>query len=446
MTTTATPAQRLRSARSPGLRGRLRVPGDKSISHRALILGGLSLGRTTVEGLLEGDDVLRTAAAMRQFGAEVSRLGEGRWQIVGRGVGGLAEPAGTQDLGNSGTGVRLLMGVAAGHGFTTFFTGDQSLCRRPMGRITAPLALMGASFLSRAGERLPLAVTGSDMLVPIDYVLPVASAQVKSAVLLAGLHGPGRTTVVEPAATRDHTERMLRHFGAGVRVEESPAGRRISVEGQGELRGCAIRVPADPSSAAFFAVAAAITAGSELTLEAVGVNPLRAGLFQTLRDMGADLVLANERDVGGEPVADITVRSSALRGIEVPPERAPSMIDEYPVLAIAAAFAGGRTTMRGLAELRVKESDRLRAVARGLTACGVAVTELDDGLVIEGGHPAGGADIVTEGDHRIAMAFLVCGMAATKAITVDEAVTIGTSFPGFADLANAAGGRLSVAP
>jgi len=434
---------RLRSTPTRRLRGRLSVPGDKSISHRALILGGLSVGETVVHGLLEGDDVLRTAEAMRNFGAEVTRLGPSHWSIHGRGVSGLAEPACVQDLGNSGTGVRLLMGVAAGHPFTTFFTGDRSLCRRPMGRIVQPLARMGISYVARSGDRLPLAITGSAMPLSIEYRLPVPSAQVKSAVLLAGLHAPGRTTVIESAATRDHTERMIRHFGAKVVVEDQADGRHIMIEGQPELTGCAIRVPADPSSAAFFAVAAAITPDSELTIEAVGLNPLRAGLFTTLRDMGADLTFTNPRDVGGEPVADIVVRSSALTGIEVPAERAPSMIDEYPILSVAAAFARGKTTMRGLAELRVKESDRLRAIARGLQAGGVAVEELDDGLIVSGGRPQG-ATVQTEGDHRIAMAFLVMGMAAGSPVTVDEAEMIATSFPGFADLVNGIGG--SIAP
>jgi 3-phosphoshikimate 1-carboxyvinyltransferase len=436
---------RLRSAPVTGLRGRVLVPGDKSISHRALILGGLAVGETAIEGLLEGDDVLRTAAAMRAFGAEVTRLAPGCWRVHGRGVGGLAEPDGVQDLGNSGTGVRLLMGVAAGHAFTTFFTGDRSLCRRPMGRIARPLERMGATFLARSGDRLPLALSGRDMLMPIEYELPVPSAQVKSAVLLAGLHAPGRTTIVERAATRDHTERMLRHFGATVTVADLPGGRRIAVEGQPELSGSSLRVPADPSSAAFFAVAAAIVPGSELTLEAVGLNPLRAGLFDTLRDMGADIRFVDRRDIGGEPAADVVVKTSALRGIEVPPERAPSMIDEYPILAVAAAFARGRTTMRGLAELRVKESDRLRAVARGLMACGVEVEELEDGLVVEGGRPDG-AEVTTEGDHRIAMSFLVLGMAARAPVTVDEAAMIATSFPGFAALAGSIGARLTALP
>ena len=419
------------------LAGRLAVPGDKSISHRALILGGLTVGETVVAGLLEGEDVLATAAAMRAYGAEVERDGDGVWHIHGCGVGGLAEPDRVLDMGNAGTGVRLMMGVAAGYGFTSFFTGDASLVRRPMGRVARPLAAMGATVLARSGERLPLAITGGDPLLPIDYVVPVPSAQVKSAVLFAGLHAPGATTVIEPVATRDHTERMLRAFGAQVAVVAGDDGAtRITVTGEPELVPASIRVPGDPSSAAFPLVAAACLPGSDVTIAGVGLNPMRTGLIDTLREMGADIVLAEERMEGGEPVADLVVRGNALKGIEVPGERAPSMIDEYPVLAVAAACASGRTVMRGLAELRVKESDRLAAMAQGLAANGVEVEELEDGLIVtgRGGRPRGGAEVATRLDHRIAMAFLVLGMLAEQPVAIDDIAPVATSFPGFVDL------------
>lgn len=440
----ATPASPLRAVRSGPLKGTLRVPGDKSISHRALILGGMSVGETRITGLLEGDDVLRTAAAMAALGATVDRSGTGAWTVHGRGVGGLAEPEQLLDLGNSGTGARLLMGAVATHPFTTFFTGDRSLCRRPMGRIAKPLEEMGARFVSRSGQRLPLAVQGTATPVPIRYRLPVASAQVKSAVLLAGLNTAGDTVVIEPEPTRDHTENMLRAFGATVDVMDGKDGRTVRLIGQPELTGQIVPVPADPSSAAFFAVAAAIVPGSDLTLTDVGINHLRAGLFETLRDMGVAIEMLNLRDLAGEPVADIRIRAGVLRGIEVPPERAPRMIDEYPVLAIAAAAAEGRTVMRGLQELRVKESDRLAAVARGLKATGIQVEELPDGLIIQGtgGALPGGGLIATESDHRIAMSFLIMGMAAKTAVTVDDDAMIATSFPGFADLARGAGADL----
>ncbi len=346
------------------LEGRCRVPGDKSISHRALILGGLAVGPTRVSGLLEGEDVLCTAAAMRALGAVVEREGLGAWRIDGCGVGGLAEPTDILDLGNSGTGARLLMGAVAGHPFTSFFTGDASLRRRPMARVATPLTQMGARIVARDGGRMPLAVVGAQTPIPISYRLPVASAQVKSAVLLAGLHAPGETIVEEPLASRDHTERLMRHFGASVVVEATQAGgRRIRLTGQPELTGADLVVPGDPSSAAFPAVAALIVPGSKITIEGVGLNPLRAGLYQTLAEMGADIEFANQRVEGGEPVADLVVRASRLKGVTVPAERAPSMIDEYPVLAVAAAFAEGRTVMHGLSELRVKESDRLAGIA-----------------------------------------------------------------------------------
>ncbi len=433
--------------RSQDLAGTVRVPGDKSISHRSLIFGGLSVGETRIEGLLEGQDVLATAAAMRAFGAKVTRLGDGQWQVFGRGVGGFDEPADVIDCGNSGTGVRLLMGVAAGQPITTFFTGDASLRSRPMGRVTTPLAQMGVAVTARAGGRLPLAVTGPQTLMPIAYTLPVASAQVKSAVLLAGLAAPGETTVIEPKRTRDHTETMLRHFGAEVRVVDEDAGRRITVVGEPELTGRPVVVPADPSSAAFPAVAALTVPGSEVVLPGVGTNPLRFGLFETLMEMGADIELRNRRTEAGEPVADLVVRHGPLKAIEVPPERAPSMIDEYPVLAVAASQAEGRTVMRGLEELRVKESDRLSATAKGLAACGVRVQVEGDDLVVDGAANgvAGGATVAVNLDHRIAMAFLILGLSSDEPVAIDDAAAIATSFPGFQDLMTGLGADIVTA-
>lgn len=435
-------AKPLISGRAAALTGAARVPGDKSISHRALMFGALALGESVVEGLLEGDDVLRTAAAMRALGAEVERLGDGRWRLHGRGVGGLREPAEVLDMGNSGTGARLLMGLVASHPFTTFFTGDASLRSRPMKRVSDPLSRMGARFVTRDGGRLPAAVVGTDQPLPVTYELPVASAQVKSAVLLAGLNTPGETTVIEREATRDHTELMLRAFGANVRVEHLDDGRRaITVTGFPELTGRHVVVPADPSSAAFPAVAALLVPGSRVVLEGVGMNPLRTGLYQTLREMGATIHFDNVRQEGGEEVADLIVEASSLRGVEVPAARAPSMIDEYPILAVAAAFALGTTRMTGLAELRVKESDRLGAMARGLAACGVKVEETEDTLTVHGTGtpPKGGATIAVDLDHRIAMSFLVMGMASEEPVAVDDAESIDTSFPGFSDLMNGLG-------
>jgi 3-phosphoshikimate 1-carboxyvinyltransferase len=439
----------LKSTRAAVLSGSAKVPGDKSISHRALMFGALAVGESVVEGLLEGDDVLRTAACMRALGAEVERRADGAWRLFGRGVGGLTEPADVLDMGNSGTGARLLMGLVASHDFTTIFTGDASLRSRPMRRVVEPLSRMGARFHTRDGGRLPLAVVGTGQPLPIAYELPVASAQVKSAVLLAGLNTPGETTVIEREATRDHTELMLRNFGASVRVEAHPGGgRAITVTGFPELTGRAVRVPADPSSAAFPAVAALLVAGSHIRLPNVGINPLRAGLYQTLKEMGADIAYENRREEAGEPVADLVVRASALTGVDVPAERAPSMIDEYPILAVAAAFATGTTRMRGLAELRVKESDRMAAMARGLAACGVAVEEEPDALIVHGTGrpPKGGATVATHFDHRIAMSFLVMGMAAEQAVAVDDATAIDTSFPGFVQLMNGLGGQMAEVP
>ena len=427
------------------LHGRVRAPGDKSISHRALMFGALALGETTVRGLLEGEDVLATAAAMRALGAQVECDGRGLWRVRGVGVGGGREPDHVLDLGNSGTAARLLCGILASHPFTSFLTGDASLRRRPMQRVIEPLSRMGAEFETREGGRMPLAIVGTDELVPIEYRLPVASAQVKSAILLAGLNTAGETTVIEPEATRDHTERMLRYFGAEVRVTPAEGGgKRITVVGWPELEGRDIVVPGDPSSAAFAVVAAAIRPGSDVTIENVGVNPLRAGLYRTLRDMGADIVFENARDVAGEPVADIHVKGGVLRGVEVPAERAPSMIDEYPILAVAASCAEGTTHMLGLAELRAKESDRLASVAAGLVANGVRHEMGDEDLIVHGTgkSPAGGGLVATHLDHRIAMSFLVLGLAAREPVLVDDGSPIATSFPGFAALMNGLGAQI----
>ncbi|MCA1972182.1 MAG: 3-phosphoshikimate 1-carboxyvinyltransferase [Caenispirillum sp.] len=448
MSTAAPSLRALRSDAVAGLSGELRVPGDKSISHRSLMLGALAVGETVVRGLLEGEDVLSTAAAMRQLGAEVVRedhAGEAVWRVWGRGIGGLTEPADVLDMGNSGTSARLLMGLLATHPMTSVMTGDASLRRRPMKRVTEPLSRFGAEFWSREGGRLPLAVKGTGEAVPVTYETPVASAQVKSAVLLAGLNAPGETTVIETTATRDHTERMLGHFGASLTVEpHGPAGRRVTLVGQPELRAAPVVVPGDPSSAAFPVVAALITGDSHLILRNVGTNPLRFGLYETLKEMGADIILLNERVEGGEPVADLEIRSTGLTGIDVPAERAASMIDEFPILAVAAACASGTTRMNGLGELRVKESDRLAAMAEGLAACGATVTVEGDDLIVEGTGepPRGGATIAVNLDHRIAMSFLVLGMVTPEPVAVDDASAIDTSFPGFARLMNDLGARI----
>ncbi len=437
--------QPLISRRARSLSGAARVPGDKSISHRALMFGALAVGESLVEGLLEGEDVLCTAQAMRALGASVERLEDGRWRLFGRGVGGLSEPDDILDMGNSGTGARLVMGLVASHPFTSFFSGDASLRSRPMRRVTDPLSLIGARFVTREGGRLPLAVIGAADPVPVRYELPVASAQVKSAILLAGLNTPGETTVIEREATRDHTERMLTNLGAQVTVTPlGGGGREITLIGQPELTGRRMVVPGDPSSAAFPAVAALLVPGSEVRLTGVGVNPLRTGLYRTLIEMGADITEENHRDQAGEPVADLVIRHSPLTGIDVPAARAPSMIDEYPILAVAAACAHGTTRMDGLAELRVKESDRLAAMARGLAACGVSVEEEPDALVVHGRGrgPKGGTMIAAALDHRIAMAFLVLGMASEEAISIDDGATINTSFPGFSALMNGLGANI----
>ncbi|HUZ31725.1 MAG TPA: 3-phosphoshikimate 1-carboxyvinyltransferase [Xanthobacteraceae bacterium] len=427
------------------LNGRTRVPGDKSISHRALILGALAVGETRIAGLLEGEDVLNTAGAARALGARVERHGTGEWSVRGVGVGGFAEPAGSLDFGNSGTGCRLMLGAVAGCPITAIFDGDASLRKRPMRRVLDPLERIGAHTLVSSDGRLPLTLVGARDPIPIVFEPQVASAQLKSAVLLAALAAPGETVVIEAEATRDHTEKMLSHFGAKLRVETIGAhGRRITLVGQPELIPQPIQVPADPSSAAFPLVAALITPGSDVILEGVMLNPLRTGILTTLAEMGAAIERLASRDEGGEEVADLRVRAGPLRGVEVPAARAPSMIDEYPVLAVAAAFAEGTTVMRGLKELRVKESDRLAGTAELLRGNGV-VAEIDgDDLIVQGrGRASGGGLVATHMDHRIAMAALVMGMASEKPVTVDDAAFIATSFPGFTELMRSLGGDLS---
>lgn len=438
MTLTASP--------SSALTGHITVPGDKSISHRALILGALAVGTTHITGLLEGEDVLATAEAMRALGATVTRTGEGTWEVTGVGVGGLSEPASALDFGNSGTGARLVMGLVAGHPITATFVGDESLSKRPMGRVITPLTDMGAEFHAREGGRMPLTVKGAAVALPITYPLPVASAQVKSAVLLAGLNAPGQTTVIEPHPTRDHTERMLRAFGADVTVEPGPQEVTvIRVTGQTELTPSDVIVPADPSSAAFPIVAALTTPGSDITVTGVMMNPHRVGLYKTLMEMGGDIEVQNQRDESGEPVADLRVRSSTLKGLEVPLDRAPSMIDEYPALAIAAAHADGTTVMRGAEELRVKESDRVAATVAGLRANGLHVEEFDDGLAVKGtgGRVPGGGTVLTHMDHRIAMSFLTLGFGAEAPVSVDEGAMIATSFPDYVALMRRLGAKLT---
>lgn len=417
------------------LRGTVKVPGDKSISHRSLMLSALAVGESRISGLLEGEDVLATAAAMRAMGATIERTNDGTWIVHGVGVGGLMQPAGALDMGNSGTSTRLLMGLVASHRLTATFIGDASLSKRPMGRVIDPLSQMGAEFTASPGGTLPLMVRGLVPAIPISYRLPVASAQVKSAILLAGLNTPGITEVIEPVPTRDHSERMLCGFGAELSVEMGDDGvRHIRLVGEAELKPQTIEVPGDPSSAAFPIVAALITPGSEVTVTHVGMNPTRTGIYKMLEAMGADLTYSNEREVGGEPVADITARHSVLRGIDVPPEVAPSMIDEFPVFFVAASVAQGRTTTSGLDELRVKESDRLALMATGLKAIGATVEECEDGLVIDGtgGEPLEGNSTVNSAlDHRIAMSFAVAGQQCYYGVTVDDVSPIATSFPTF---------------
>ena len=427
------------------LKGEARVPGDKSISHRALILGAMAIGETRITGLLEGQDVLDTAKAMRSFGAEVTDHGGGEWSVHGVGVGGFAEPDHVIDCGNSGTGVRLIMGTMATSPITAAFTGDASLNSRPMKRVTDPLALFGTQAVGRSGGRLPMTIVGAAEPVPVRYVVPVPSAQVKSAVLLAGLNTPGQTVVIEKEATRDHTERMLAGFGAEITVEETEEGRVITLTGQPELKPQAVAVPRDPSSAAFPVCAALIVPGSEITVPGVSQNPTRNGLYTTLVEMGADITFENEREEGGEPVADLRVRYSQLKGVEVPPERAASMIDEFPVLSVVAANATGTTVMKGVKELRVKESDRIDAMARGLEANGVTVEEDEDTMIVHGlgsGGVPGGGTAAARLDHRIAMSFLVLGMAAKKPVSVDDGQPIATSFPVFEPLMAGLGAQI----
>lgn len=425
------------SASAP-LKGRIAIPGDKSISHRSLMLSALAVGTSRVTGLLEGHDVLATAAAMRAMGATIERRDDGEWVIDGVGVGGLLQPREALDMGNSGTSTRLLMGLVASHPITATFVGDASLSGRPMGRVVDPLAQMGADITASPGGRLPLMVRGLAPAIPLSYRLPMASAQVKSAVLLAGLNTPGITEVIEPVPTRDHSERMLRGFGADLSVETDGDGTRyIRIRGEAELRPQTIAVPGDPSSAAFFIVAALIVPGSDVTIANVGLNPTRAGLVEVLKQMGGDIELLDQRTVGGEPVADLRVRHSTLRGIEVDPAIVPSMVDEFPILFIAAALAEGRTTTTGLDELRVKESDRIAVMATGLEAIGVHVEESTDGLIIDGtgGDPlAGGATIAGHLDHRICMSFAIAGLVSRAPVEIDDIAPIATSFPNFEDL------------
>lgn len=437
-------AKPLSALPSGALTGSVSVPGDKSISHRSLMLGALTVGETRIAGLLESADIMATADAMRAFGATVERRADGEWRVSGLGPGGLLEPEGVIDFGNAGTGVRLAIGVAGAHPFSTTFVGDPSLSRRPMGRVLDPLREMGADVVARSGDRLPLSVRGADPMAPITYRVPVPSAQVKSAVLLAALSVEGITTVIEPVPTRDHTERMLKGFGADIATERSDDGATvIRLVGRPELQPQSVTVPADPSSAAFLIVAGLLVEGSDVTVKNMLLNPSRTGLIATLKEMDADLSVENERLSGGETIGDVRVRASRLKGVSVPPERAPSMIDEYPVLAVAASFAEGATSMHGLDELRVKESDRLAAVARGLEANGVACREGEASLVVEGGRVRGGGAVATHLDHRIAMSFLVMGLAAEQPVTVDDSTIIGTSFPSFVELLRGLGAEFA---
>ncbi|HWP27528.1 MAG TPA: 3-phosphoshikimate 1-carboxyvinyltransferase [Xanthobacteraceae bacterium] len=436
----------LTATRGAPLAGRVRVPGDKSISLRALIIGALAVGETRIAGMLEGEDALSTANAMRALGATVERTGDAAWRVMGVGVAGFAAPTAPLDFGNSGTGCRLAMGAVAGCPITATFTGDASLRKRPMRRILEPLEKMGARTLHITdSDRLPVSLQGAADPIPIAYEAPVPSAQLKSAVLLAGLAAPGETTVIEQEATRDHTERMLKYFGASLRISPlGQNGRRITVKGQPELEPAPITVPADPSSAAFPLVAALIVPGSEIIIEGVMMNPLRSGLIKTLREMGAAIEVLDERDEGGESVADLRVRAGPLKAVEVPAERAPSMIDEYPILAVAAAFAEGATRMRGLKELRVKESDRLAATAAMLRTNGVEVEIIEDDLIVQGrGRAAGGGLVVTHMDHRIAMSALVLGLGSERPVKIDDSAFIATSFPRFVDLMRSLGAHLA---
>ena len=437
-------SETLISTRHGGLTGLFDVPGDKSISHRSLILGGMAIGTTRVSGLLEGDDVMATGRAMQALGAEITRDTDGTWIVTGASSAGLVSPDRPLDLGNSGTGVRLLMGVVAGLPMTATFCGDDSLSRRPMARVTDPLARMGAGITARDGGRLPVTITGTATPLAADHVSKVASAQIKSAVLLAGINARGTSVVREPHASRDHTESMLRHFGATVRQTVEEDGTHVvELDGEATLTAADIVVPRDPSSAAFPMVAALITEGSDLLIPGVGMNPLRTGLITTLQEMGGHIEISNERIEGGETVADLHVRHSQLHGIDVPPERAASMIDEYPILAVAATQATGQTRMRGVAELRVKETDRIGVVAEGILAAGGTVAYDEDSMTVTGGTVGGGMTIDSQHDHRIAMSFLTLGMVSTAPITVTGCATIATSFPGFAASMNGCGACLT---
>lgn len=438
----------VKSKPARNLSGTVSVPGDKSISHRALMIGAMAVGKTVISGLLEGDDVMRTASALELMGVRSARRKNGCWCVYGRGVGGLNQPDDILDLGNSGTGARLLMGLVSTHDLTVHFTGDASLRSRPMGRITDPMQEMGAQVIARDRGRMPLVIIGANLPIPIEYRLPVPSAQIKSAVLFAGLNTPGITRVIETRPSRNHTELMLQYFGADIDISDTMNGERvIKLRGQPELDARNLIVPGDTSSAAFAVVAALITKGSEIIVHNVGLNPLRAGIFKTLSEMGAEISFDNRREQAGEPAADLTVRSSTLKGVTVPALRAPSMIDEYPILAVAAAAATGTTRMYGLSELRVKESDRLKAIADGLACCGVGVEIENDDLIIHGtgGEIPGAAMVEARMDHRIAMAFLILGMGANAPISVDDISQIGTSFPGFTDLMTGLGAEFSSA-
>ena len=434
-------SQPLTAHRGGPLKGTVTVPGDKSISHRSLMLGALSTGRTTVTGLLEAEDVINTARIVSAMGAKAAKTGD-TWEITGRGVGGLSQPDGPLDFGNAGTGTRLMMGIIAGHDMTAHLTGDASLQKRPMGRALKPLQQMGLEVVEADRDRLPLTLRGTADLIPIEYTLPVPSAQVKSAILLAGLHAAGQTTVIEPEATRDHTERMIRHFGGQVDVTEKGGVRRITVHGDAELAGQPVIVPGDPSSAAFLIAAALIVPGSEVTVRRILTNPTRTGFYATLKEMGADIIFLNERAEGGDTVADIRARYGKLTGVRVPPGRAPSMIDEYPVLSVVAAFASGETRMEGLAELKAKESDRLAATAAGLIANGIAARVDGETLTVTGSKSVNGGGLVaTHMDHRMAMAFLVLGLASDRPVTVDDVTFVATSFPEFLPLMRGMGAR-----
>lgn len=438
--------QPLTAYKSSSLQGCVDIPGDKSISHRALILGALCVGETKISGLLESEDVLKTASAMRSFGADLIQHDKGEWSVFGVGVGGFCEPYNIVDCGNSGTAVRLIMGAVATTPITATFTGDASLNSRPMGRVSDPLALFGAHITGRSKKRLPLTLVGADNAVGIEYELPVSSAQVKSALLFGGLNALGQTTIIESVMTRDHTERMLKTFGAKIDIATKDNKKIITLSGQSELTAQKITIPRDPSSAAFFTVAALITPGSDMCIPAIGMNPTRCGLYMTLREMGAHIDYANPREEGGEPVVDLHVKASDLCAVDVPAERAASMIDEFPILAIAAAFAKGKTTMHGVGELRVKESDRIDAMARGLRANGVKVYETENMLCVHGMGDAGvlgGGGVQTCLDHRIAMSFLCLGLAAQKPVEIDDCTPIATSFPNFIDLMTQIGATIS---